>query len=192
GVLVKPEECVAVAAAVIRVFIEQGDRTDRAKARLKYVLDRWGFEKFLEETQKHLPFSLRRFALDRCEPRPAPAKHGHLGVHPQKQDGLVYIGVLLPVGRLTADQMRGLADLADRHGSGTIRLTVWQNLLISDIPSDRIDTVKQELLAAGLGWSASSIRGGLVACTGSAGCKYAAPNPKKHAMQIGASPEAKL
>ena len=70
-------------------------------------------------------------------------KHGHLGFHRQRQPGLVYVGVLLPVGRMTGEQMRGLADLAERHGSGTIRLTVWQNLLISDIPEHQIDAVKE-------------------------------------------------
>src|SRR5439155_2059612 len=90
----------------------------------------------------------------------------------------------LPVGRMTCQQMRAIVSISDRHGSGTIRLTVWQNLLISDIPTEKIDAVKQELTDAGLSFSATSIRGGLVACTGSAGCKYAAADTKKHAMQI--------
>ena len=88
-------------------FIENGDRTDRKKARLKYVLDRWGHAKYLEETEKKLPFKLTRLPLADCEPRPLVQKHGHLGVHAQKQTGRFYIGVLLPVGRLTSDQMRG-------------------------------------------------------------------------------------
>ena len=70
GVLLKPEECVPAAAAVVRVFIEHGDRTDRRKARLKYVLDRWGIEKYIEETEKHLPTPFCRLPLDQCEPRP--------------------------------------------------------------------------------------------------------------------------
>jgi ferredoxin-nitrite reductase len=184
GVLLAPEECVPVAAAVVRVFVAEGDRTDRNKARLKYVLDRWGFDKFLAETEKHLPFPLRRVPLADCEPRPAVAKHGHLGVHPQKQPGLFYVGVLTPVGRLESDQLRGLADLADRHGSGTLRLTVWQNLLISDVPGERVPEVKQGLENLGLHWDATNVRGGLVACTGNAGCKYAAANTKRHARAI--------
>ncbi|MCE9529521.1 MAG: NirA family protein [Planctomycetes bacterium] len=184
GVLLKPDQCVAVAAAVVRVFIENGDRTDRKKARLKYVLDRWGLPKFVDETEKLLPFKLTRFPFEDCEPRPIIAKHGHLGFHPQRQEGLFYVGVLLPVGRLLTEQMIGLADIADRHGSGTIRLTVWQNLLISDIPGERIPTVKRDLEALGLHWEASPIRGGLVACTGNAGCKFAAANTKRHAMAI--------
>ncbi len=184
GVLLKPEDCVGVAAAVVRVFIEHGDRTDRKKARLKYVLDRWGHDKFVEETEKQLQRKLTRFPLEQCEPRPPIDRHGHLGFHPQRQAGLFYVGVLLPVGRMTTEQMIGLAEVAERHGSGTIRLTVWQNLLISDIPEERIPKVKTELEALGCHWEASHIRGALVACTGNAGCKFAASNTKRHALEI--------
>jgi ferredoxin-nitrite reductase len=184
GVLLTPAQCVPVATAVVKVFIEHGDRTDRKKARLKYILDRWGHEKFVAETEKHLPFKLTRLALTDCEPRPPVAKHGHLGVQPQKQPGLFYIGVLLPVGRLTSDQMRGLADIADRFGSGTIRMTVWQNLLISDIKGEDVAAAQAAIEALGLHWKATSARGGLVACTGNAGCKFAMSNTKRHALAV--------
>jgi len=187
GILLKPDECVTVAAAAVRVFIEHGDRTDRKKARLKYVLDQWGLEKYVAEMEKLLPFKLRRSALSDCEPRQTKIDRlGHVGVHSQKQPGLSYIGVVLPVGRMTSGQMRGLAKIADRYGSGTIRLTVWQNLLISDIANADIDAVKQDIEALGLHWSATNVRAGLVACTGSAGCKYAAANTKRDATAIAA------
>ena len=186
GVLLKPEECVPVAAAIVKVFIEHGDRTDRKKARLKYVLDAMGFDGFLKEVERHLPtgITLRRFPLDKCQARPTVQKHGHIGFHAQKQSGLYYVGVVLPVGRMTVQQMRGLADIAERFGSGTIRLTVWQNLLISDIPAACIDEAKASLRAIGLDYSTSSLRAGLVACTGNAGCKYAAANTKAHALVL--------
>jgi ferredoxin-nitrite reductase len=65
-----------------------------------------------------------------------------------------------------------------------VRLTVWQNLLIPDVPTEALDQVKLEIEALGLHYAATHVRGGLVACTGSAGCKYAAANTKKHAMQV--------
>jgi ferredoxin-nitrite reductase len=151
-----------------------------------------GFEKFIEEVEKHHGGKLARFPLDHCEARPAVAKHGHIGVHSQKQEGLSYIGVVLPVGRMKASQMRGIADIADRFGSGTIRLTVWQNLLISDIPNERIAQIERELESIGLSSSATSVRGGLVACTGNAGCKYAASDTKKHALMISDYLESRL
>ena len=192
GVLLKPEECVPVAAAVVRVFNEHGDRTDRKKARLKYVLDRWGHDKYLEETEKHLPAPLPRVPLSDCEPRPPANRFAHIGFHPQVQEGLFYVGVVLPVGKLTCDQARGLAAIAERHGSGTIRLTVWQNLLISDVPEARIDEVKAEIEALGLAWEATEVRAGLVACTGNFGCRFAASDTKTHALAIADRADARL
>jgi ferredoxin-nitrite reductase len=138
GVLLTPDECVPVAAATLRVFIEHGDRTDRRKARLKYVLDARGIDWYVRETEAALRRTLRRLKVEDCEPGAPVAKHGHLGFHPQRQPGLNYVGVLLPVGRLTSSQLRGLADLADHFGGGALRLTVWQNLLISDVPEDSV------------------------------------------------------
>jgi ferredoxin-nitrite reductase len=184
GVIIKPEEANAVCYAILRVFIDNGDRTNRAKARLKYVLDAWGFDKFLAETEKVLGRSLTRVADAAIAPPRPQQRHGHIGVHPQKQDGLVYIGVVCPVGRLTSERMRGLAEIAQRFGSGTIRLTVWQNLLISDVPEGRAAEAVAAIEALGLGVSASALRGGLVACTGNAGCKFAASNTKHHAAEL--------
>ena len=184
GVLLSADECVPVAAAALRVFIEHGDRTDRRKARLKYVLDARGIDWYVRETEAALGRTLRRLKAEDCEPRPAVAKHGHLGFHPQRQPGLYYVGVLLPVGRLTSAQLRGLADLADRHGGGTLRLTVWQNLLLSDIREADRDLVRDEILRLGLHCDASNVRGGLVACTGAAGCKYAMAHTKQHAAAL--------
>ena len=112
------------------------------------------------------------------------ARLAHVGFHPQRQAGRWYVGVVLPVGRMRVEQMRALADIAERFGSGSIRWTVWQNLIISDIPTENIPEVKRAIEAAGLHWSATNVRAGLVACTGNAGCKYSASNTKRHAMAI--------
>jgi ferredoxin-nitrite reductase len=184
GVLLKPQECVPVAASIVRVFVREGDRTDRRKARLKYVLDAFGFPKFLDEVEKELGGPLRRVDLGRCEPPVPNNRWGHVGFHPQKQQGFVYVGVVLPVGRMTCDQLVGLAEIADRFGSGTIRMTVWQNLLITDIAEHDVEAVKQAIERIGLDWNASSVRSGLVACTGNAGCKLAGADTKRHAMVL--------
>jgi ferredoxin-nitrite reductase len=192
GVLLKPEECVAVAVAVVRVFIAEGDRTDRKRARLKYVLDRLGLERFLAETEKLLPFKLRRLPLDRCRPRAPALKHGHVGIHAQRQAGLRYIGVVLPVGRVTASQMRGLATIAERHGSGTIRLTVWQNLLLSDIAEAALPAAAAAIEQLGLDWRPSNIRGALVACTGNTGCKFSATDTKGQGLLLAAYLDSRI
>ncbi len=192
GVLLEPDECVDVAAAVVRVFIEHGCRTDRNKARLKYLLDDWGFEKFMEHVERRLPKTLRRLALAHCSARPAVEKHGHIGIHPQKEQGKSYVGVIAPVGRLTVRQMHGVADISRRFGSGDLRLTVWQNLLIPDIADANLDAVRQRIAELGLSDSASSVRAGLVACTGKAGCKYAAAHTKQHALELADYLEARV
>ena len=183
GLLLRPEQTVAVAAAMIRVFNENGNRTDRKKARLKYLLDRWGVEKFLEETEKRLAFPVIRFPEAECEPRNAIDRAGHIGVHAQRQPGLHYIGISVPVGRLPAEQMHALAETAERFGSGELRLTVWQNLLIPNIPTDHLDAVVAAIRAAGLDCTAGTVLSGTVACTGNRGCRYAATDTKTHAVE---------
>ena len=138
GVILKPEEATMVADAIVRVFIENGDRTDRLKARLKYVLDAWGFEKFLAAVEEKLGRKLVHVPAEALAPRPAYDRLAHIGVHPQKQAGLNWIGVVFPVGRISTDQMRGLAKIAQDLGDGDIRLTVWQNLLISGVADDKV------------------------------------------------------
>ena len=181
GMIIPIDHTTKVCDAILRVFIANGDRTDRGKARMKYLLARWGVDKYLAEVETELGFPLLRVDASAILPRPEQDRRGHIGAHPQKQPGLNYVGVLCPVGRLTTDRMRKLADIADRHGSGTIRLTVWQNLLISDIPDATLQSVIAEIAALGLATDASPLRGGLIACTGAAGCKFAASHTKQHA-----------
>jgi ferredoxin-nitrite reductase len=192
GILVKPAEALAVCAAMIRVFLENGDRTDRKKARLKYLVDKWGVEKFLAETQKKLAFPLVKFPLEQCIKRPAAVKHGHIGVYRQSQKGKNYIGVVIPVGLMATKQMRRIADLAANYGSGAIRLTPWQNLLIPDVPDAFVETVKRQLVRIGLHHEATNILGGLVACTGNKGCKWSSTDTKGQAVALGAHLNKKL
>lgn len=184
GLLLDPSQAVAVAAAMVRVYVENGDRSDRRKARLKYLVDRWGVAKFVEETEKRLAFPLLRFPEEKCEPRKSIDRAGHIGVHPQKQQGLNYIGVAVPVGRLPVSQMIALADIAERFGAGELRLTVWQNLIIPNITSENIEAVTESLLAVGLKITAGTVMSGTVACTGNKGCRYASTDTKKHAVEL--------
>ncbi|SFJ32891.1 NirA family protein [Planctomicrobium piriforme] len=182
GVLLTPAECIRVAHAILLVFLENGDRTDRHKARLKYVLDDWGFPKFIEAVEKKLGRPLRKVTTDHYELPFAPDRWAHVDVHPQKQTDRYYIGLVLPVGRMSCEQVHAIADIADKYGSSRIRFTVWQNLIIPDIRGADVDAVKAAIEATGLDWKASSFRAGLVACTGNAGCKFAASNTKSQAM----------
>jgi ferredoxin-nitrite reductase len=184
GVVVKPLEATAVADAIVRVFIDHGDRTDRTKARLKYVLDRMGLEAFLVLVEAKLGRKLSRVPKDAVLPRPPSARAAHIGVHAQKQPGLNWVGVALNVGRLSCEQMRGLAKAAHDLGDGDIRLTVWQNLLISGVPDEKVGLARAAIDSLGLSTEATSVRAGLVACTGNVGCKFAASDTKRHAEEI--------
>jgi ferredoxin-nitrite reductase len=186
GVILKPEEATAVADAIVRVYIEHGDRTNRNKARLKYVLDAWGLEKFITHVEEKLGRQLVKVQGEAIAPRPQFDRSAHIGVHPQKQPGLNWIGVVFPVGRISTTQMRGLAKISQDLGDGDIRLTVWQNLLISGVSDDQVAVAEAAIEAIGLTTKASAIRAGLVACTGATGCRFAAAHTKEQAEAIAA------
>jgi ferredoxin-nitrite reductase len=192
GVIVKPEEATLVADAIVHVYIEHGDRTDRAKARLKYVLDAWGLEKFIAHVEEKLGRKLVKVPAEAVLPRPVYDRSAHVGVHKQKQTGLSWVGVVLPVAKLTSNQMRGLAKIAHDLGDGDIRLTVWQNLLISGVADDKVELAKAAIDSLGLTTEATSIRAGLVACTGNVGCRFSASNTKLHAEEIAQWCEARV
>jgi len=188
GVLVPPAHVLKVTAALVRVYIANGNRSDRKKARLKHLLETWTLERYLEETEKLLEGKLLR---DPVAPSPAtrpgqPATppHSHAGVFPQKQQGLNYVGVAIPVGQITPKQLLRLADLADLYGSGEVRLTVWQNLILPNIPDAFVEKMKRALVRMGLDWRQSNLRSGLIACTGNSYCKFASSNTKGHALEL--------
>jgi ferredoxin-nitrite reductase len=154
GIYVTPADAVAVADAIVRVFIDHGDRTDRKKARLKYVLDAWGHDRFLAEVEAKLGRPLARLPADKVSAPNRQDRQAHVGIHPQKQAGKVWAGV------------------------------VWQNLLISGIAQANAALVEKCLREIGLTASATSVRAGLIACTGNTGCKFALSNTKGTAMAI--------
>jgi ferredoxin-nitrite reductase len=192
GIIVTPAEAVKVADAIVRVFIEHGDRTNRNKARLKYVLDAWGFEKFMAAVEDKLGRKLVRAPAEAVAPRPLFDRSAHIGAHPQKQTGLNWIGLVFPTGKITTDQMRGIAKIAKDLGDGDIRLTVWQNLLISGVTDENVATAIAALEATGISTKATAIRAGLVACTGSKGCRFSASDTKSHAEAIAEYCEARV
>ena len=160
GLLIKPHEAVPVAAAMIRCFIENGDRTNRKKARLKYLVDDWGVEKFLEESKKKMAFMPRELPLEKCEPRGITLQHGHIGVYDEVTEGYNYIGVVVPVGRMMPEQMKAIAALSEDYGKD-LRLTAWQNLIIPGVKDEDVEAVKQEIIEIGFHCSSTTVSGGL-------------------------------
>jgi ferredoxin-nitrite reductase len=186
GVVVPPEEIVKVIVALVRVFIANGNRGDRKKARLKHLLDTWTLDQYLAETEKLLGVPLRRVPLAET-PLDYPSSripHSHIGVYPQKQAGLHYVGVTLPIGQITPAQLTRLAEISELYGSGEVRLTVWQNIIIPNIPEAYIATVQKAVQRLGLGTKQSNVASGVISCTGNRFCKYSSTDTKGHAAEL--------
>jgi ferredoxin-nitrite reductase len=183
-IIVKPADATKVSDAIVRVFIDTGDRTNRLKARMKYVIDGIGMENFLGLVEEKMGQAFTRVPVEAMAPRPAFDRMAHIGVHKQKQEGLNWIGVALPLGKVTCEQMRGLAKIAQDLGDGDIRLTVWQNLLIPGVRDDKVALATAAIEAIGLAIGTSQLRAGLIACTGRAGCKFGLADTKRTAASI--------
>jgi ferredoxin-nitrite reductase len=186
GVLVPPAEINKVVTAIVRVFIERGCRTNRKKARLKNLLETMSLAEYLELVEQKLGTPLRRAPYDAAQMRWASQElsHSHVGDYPQKQRGLNYVGATCPVGQITPKQMLRLADLADAYGSGEIRLTVWQNFIIPNVPDGFVPTLKRALEKAGFATKQTNLASGVIACTGNSYCKFAQANTKGHALEL--------
>lgn len=178
------DQVVPVARGVAEIFrASQILRQSRDKARLKFLFlqQGWTAESFLEELERQIGFS-----LDPAEPKDIPADihRDHVGIHAQKQDGLVYVGASVLRGRITPQQLRTTADLADRHADGYLRTTTRQNLLIVNVPRRDAAKVAHELEVAALPVQASVFARGTVACTGSEFCKLALTETKGFARWL--------
>ncbi len=186
GIVIEPEHAVLLAGAMLHVFAEHGDRTNRNTARLCYLLDRIGLDEFLRLTETRLGMPLSRVAATSLTKRPAVSRRAHLGAHVQGAGGRHYVGVLVTAGRLTTAQLRKLAEAADRYGEGELRLTVWQNVLIPSVRDEYLHDLMAFLADEGLSCDASAVAGTMVACTGNTGCRFAESDTKGHAALIAA------
>ncbi|MHC5597572.1 MAG: precorrin-3B synthase [Nostoc sp.] len=207
GILLPPDDCLSVLAALADVYLAHSHTTSKRRLRLLELLNTLGCENYLQEVEQRLPFSFLGSEIRKdLTPQPpslqgkgeqfspllageglgerSNTKYQHIGIHPQRQQGLFYIGVVLPLGRLESIQMKGLADLATKYGSGTLRLTPWQNLLLTDIPQQWVGDVQSEIALLGLDSSVTNIKSALVACSGKKGCAASATDTKSHALAL--------
>jgi len=181
GAFVRPDQVPEVWKAVCEVFRDYGYRRLRHRARIKFLVADWGAEKFREVLEKeYLGYAL--------PDGPAPvnldgAARDHIGVHPQ-QDGLSYVGFAPRVGRLDGEQLGSIATLADRYGSGRVRTTAQQKMVILDVPDSAVGDLVAELDALGLPANPSAFRRHTMACTGIEFCKLAIVETKGRAMTL--------
>ncbi|MGD0348481.1 MAG: nitrite/sulfite reductase [Terracidiphilus sp.] len=175
---VRPDQAVRVARGVTEIFRDQmALRESRDRARLKYLFMRegWTPERFLDELNSRLGFK-----LDPAVPENVPDEslRDHVGIHPQRQPGLAYVGASVLRGRMTGEQLEAAAELAERFGSGSLRATVSQNLVIVDVPQAKTGELVRELEKIGLHVEASPFWRGAIACTGTEFCKLAITETK--------------
>ena len=201
GILIPQKQVIEVLAAMTEVYrdytqqkLDQDSsqhlsRNLRSRPpRLRELLHDWGVERYLRLVEEKVGDLFEW--IEEIPPSP-PCEGGrinrdfaYIGVHPQRQLGLVYVGVVIPLGRLTSWQLRGLANLAKQYGGGALRLTPWQNILITDIQESLIEVVMREIANLGLSIAANDPYAAIAACSGITGCKSAQTDTQTDAKAI--------
>ncbi len=178
NVFLRPDQVLPVVHAVTELFRDQEVlRESRERARLKYLFLRegWDGERFLAEVEARLGYRLDPAVEERL---PEDIFRDHVGIHRQKQEGLSYVGASVLRGRLSGDQLMAVAGLSEKFGTGDVRLTVMQNLLLINIPNAKANELARELEAIDLRVEGSNFWRGAIACTGTEFCKLAITETK--------------
>jgi ferredoxin-nitrite reductase len=187
-VFIRPDQAVEVCRAIAQVFGELGNREHRGLARMRYLVQELGPEGFRAALAERIRFELvpageeltRRFRGD------------HIGVHPQRQPGLVYVGCCVPVGRMRGLELVEAARLAETYGDGTVRIGTDQNFVLTGIPEDRVDDLLAEDLLQQYSPSPGPFSRGVVACTGTEFCRFAVVETKERAVKWAKALDAAL
>lgn len=182
---VSGDDVVPLCKAVLEAYRDLGTRGNRQRTRMMWLIDELGIEGFRKEVEKRMP----RQELERESSEDLVQKdwnrRDYLGVHQQKQEGFSFVGLHVPVGRLQADDMDELARLADEYGSGELRLTVEQNIIIPNVENSKLeDLLKEPLLIDRFSPEPPILMRGLVACTGNQFCGQAIIETKARALKV--------
>lgn len=180
-VWVPPTEVVELCRAILTVYRDHGLRANRQKARLMWLIDEWGLARFRAAVEQQLGRPLlTAVAKDEIDWE----KRDHIGVYSQKQPGLNYVGLHVPVGRLYAADLYELARLAEVYGSGELRLTIEQNVIVPNIPDSRLEPFLQEPTLQKFSVRPTPLVRALVSCTGAQFCNFALIETKNRAMAL--------
>jgi ferredoxin-nitrite reductase len=177
---VHPEEAAEVCATIALLFRDYGPREARSRARLAFLVEEWGAERFRKELESRLGRPLPPAGRDAR----SAAVTDHVGVFRQRQPGLSYVGMKTPVGRVTGDQLLELARLADAYGAGELRVTPLQNVLLPHVPDGRLGALLEEPLLRQLPYNPSEVYRGVSSCTGTDFCNLALIDTKTRAMAL--------
>ena len=189
NVFVEAHEAAEVTAEIVRIFRDHGPREARSQCRLAHLIADWGMEELRYVLCERLMRPLEAAGEDI---RKTGIHEDHVGIKPQKREGLRSVGLSVVTGRVNPDQMTELARLADQYGSGSVRLTTGQNAIISDVAVHRMPALLREPLLKELSPAPSPFFRGLVACTGTDYCNLAQIETKGYAVQISQALEERL
>lgn len=179
GILFRVEKALEMAIALMKAYLEY--QQPQKKYRLRDIIAQWGINDYLNRTSRHLNFNLSPQLPRPNSQFPTPL---NLGIYPQLQPDFAYISLAIPLGKLQAEQIRQLANVAEIYGSGTLRLTPWQNLLISDIPQVKIPDLVKQLETNNWHYDHKHISNNIVACAGNKGCAASATDTQSDATKI--------
>jgi ferredoxin-nitrite reductase len=178
-VFVRQDQAVEVTRAIAQLFGELGNRENRGLARMRYLVQELGAEGFREQLAARARFEL----VPAGEALTRRYRGDHVGVHPQKEDGLFYVGCSVPVGRMNGLELVEAARLAETYGDGTVRIGTDQNITFTGVPEERIETMLAEDLLQKYSPYPGPFSRGVVACTGSEFCRYAITETKERAVK---------
>ncbi|XP_058190453.1 ferredoxin--nitrite reductase, chloroplastic [Rhododendron vialii] len=182
---VPADDLIPVCKAVLEAYRDLGARGNRQKTRMMWLIDELGIEGFRSEVVKRMPQQELERASSQDLVQKQWERRDYLGVHPQKQEGYSFVGLHVPVGRVQADDMDELARLADKYGSGELRLTVEQNIIIPNVEDSNIESLLREpLLKEKFQPAPPVLMKGLVACTGNQFCGQAIIETKARAVKV--------
>jgi ferredoxin-nitrite reductase len=187
-VFVTLQEVVAVTGAILRVFRNHGCRESRTTARLAFLLDDWGEERFRMEVQREVGWELSRAGTDARKH----AVNDHMGVYRQKQHGLNYVGLKIPVGRIHADDLQEIAGLADTYATGELHLAANQAVIMPNVPDRVLGDLTEEPLLKRFVYNPTPVQKGLVSCVGSDYCNLAVIESKSRAVETAKRVEAMI
>ena len=176
-----PSQVVETCRHIIEIYRDHGPREARNKARLRFLVADWGLDRFRAELERRTGFALAPAGTE--ETRPGPYRD-HIGVHPQRQYGRYYVGLMVPAGRLLLEQAEGLCRLATRYGSGELRLTTGQNVIMPHVPGGMLTDLLAESLPYELTPFPPPFMRGMVACTGNAFCSFALIDTKERGREL--------
>ena len=189
GVILKADECLPMLVAIAQTYrrgVEVIGGNPRRKPRLRDVIHYYGLAEFGELVRREIGgsrhFIFKNQQIDRSAVRVNNARH--LGVHQQRQTDRYYLGVVLLLGRLTGAQIQGLGAIAARYGSGNLRLTHWQNVIIPDVRAIDLQTVQGLITDLGLVQTATHPSSLLRACAGATGCQFSATDTQADAIAL--------